>query len=354
MNFDLELLKSVLSISAPSGMEDDAKIYVESWIATNIPDATVQEDKKGNLYITKGQADKYPTFVGHLDDVHSYHSSKTICELNGFLYAMDAVKMEQIGTAGDDKVGMYLCLEALRTYDNVKCFFPVEEEWGTVGTSACDLSFFDDSQYVIQSDRKGAEDIVVSTYGTKMTSKVFDKVAARVGKAFGYKLCHNGGLTDVVTLKADGLKVCAINIASGYYHPHSDQEIVDIQDVNNMINTVSSLVEELGDKVWKHKHQKKAVTSWDGYKKYGKHPQTAGFQYNKVKTIDDGDYDTIDDTMPIQIYNCIDCGGSYDKTEMITSTICNYCAEWYNTEYGHIIAKEEIVPQKRNDFPLGW
>jgi hypothetical protein len=333
MKIDLELLKQVLTISAPSGLEDDAQNFIEEWVTYNIPDATITYDEKGNMYVTKGQAEQYPTFVGHLDDVHDYYPNKEICELNGYYYAMDATTLEQIGTAGDDKVGIYLCLEALRSYDNVKCFFPVEEEWGTIGTSACDLTFFDDSMYVIQSDRQRAEDIVVATYGTIMTSKAFNKVATRVGKNYGYKLCRTGGLTDVVTLKDMGLTVCCINIASGYYNPHQDQEIVNIDDVSDMVACVSDLVAELGDKTWKHKQQKKTYS----YPRYNYYKPSYSDKFQDINW--DDRYpktDTIEpkDESPL-LYYCEECGAEHKSENMVTQVLCKQCNAWYQQEYDH-------------------
>lgn len=369
MKLDLELLKEVLSISAPSEQEEDAIMYVTKWVKKNIPKAKVKADKYGNLYVTKGKAEFYPTFVGHLDDVHSYYPNKKILELDDWLYAMNPDDGQQIGTAGDDKVGMYLCLESLRTYDNVKAFFPVEEELGTIGTGQCDMSFFDDSQYVIQSDRRGNEDIVVSSYSTKMTSKVFNKVAAAVGKPYGYKLCHSGGLTDVITLKQQGLNVCSINIASGYYQPHTSSETVSISDVSDMVAIVSDLVDELGDKVWKHKYKKadysKQYKSWGNdyynqvrtwnkgsessyYDKKSSFSTDSSTKYSKtvkhgtIATDVDGvdwryDWDTMD---WVKVHSetddkmmCMDCMTYSSKlTDYDGYTICDKCNEWYNNE----------------------
>ena len=362
MKFDKELLVEVLGISAPSGNEDEAQNYVDEWVRKNIPDALIDMDAKGNIYVTKGKAVSYPTFVGHLDDVHDYYQYKTIHEMNGWLYAMDAKEMEQVGTAGDDKVGMYLCLEALRTYDAVKCFFPVEEEWGTVGTSDCDMTFFDDSAYVIQSDRQRAEDIVVATYGGKMTSAAFDKVAVKAGKQYGYSLCNTGGLTDVVTLKDRGLEVCAINIASGYYKPHQEREVVRIADVAKMIATVGDMVIGLGDKVWQHKKKKrKEVRTYDYNKDWG---QTTGAvpkgwsskayesSFKRSLLNDTKDYNSPHKEHK-ELYYCEDCNKEITAEDMATQDLCKECTAWYMDEYD-IDTNKDVSPNNDGHDNLYW
>ena len=321
MEFNLELLKECLLLSAPSGKEKLIKPLIYEMIDRIAPDAIVDEDDYGNMYVIKGDAKAYPTFAGHLDDVHDHYPDKKIFEEDGVLFAMDTRTMTQVGTAGDDKVGIFLCLSMLEWLDNVKLFFPVEEEMGTVGTSNCDLTFFDDSQYVIQTDRKGNEDMVVASSFTEMACDDFSELLERNGEAFGYKLCYNGGLTDVVTLKDRGIGVSCVNIASGYYRPHTDTEVVVINDVITMLAVVSNVVVEAGDQVFEHHYEFQAPTRANRAV-YGH-----GWYYDAW---DDERFNGSEHEISTHYEVCMDCNKPTEDGKIM----CEDCIEFYNKEYG--------------------
>ena len=171
--------------------------------------------------------------------------------------------MQQVGTGGDDKVGLWICLEMLRSYDNIKICFFAQEEIGCVGSSKADENFFKDVGYVFECDRKGNSDFVQTSSGVEMFGDVFKKAIDKTLKKFNYKIT-DGGLTDVHEIAQIADVACA-NMSCGYYKPHSKQEYVSIQDATHTCKLVYELIKVLGEVRYDHK----AKDSYMGYGGWG-------------------------------------------------------------------------------------
>lgn len=65
MNF--KLLKQLYQINSKSGSEDQIAEFILEFIANNYKGVSVEYDITGNIYITKGKAEKYPVIAAHLD-----------------------------------------------------------------------------------------------------------------------------------------------------------------------------------------------------------------------------------------------------------------------------------------------
>ena len=128
-------------------------------------------DSSFNLYITKGVADSFPCVVSHMDTVHEIYKDFKIYEQSDCLFSWDGELKKQVGIGGDDKVGVFVTLEALEKFDNIKVAFFVDEEIGCVGSREADMEWFEDVGFVLQCDRKGYGDFVNSIGGTKLYGK---------------------------------------------------------------------------------------------------------------------------------------------------------------------------------------
>jgi tripeptide aminopeptidase len=205
----------------------------------------------GNIYVTKGQADLYPCVVAHMDTVHDIVEDLTVLDVDGLLTGFNRVTMKQTGIGGDDKVGIYIALETLDKFKNVKVAFFRDEEVGCVGSGLADIPFFDDVSMVIQCDRRGNSDFVHTASGTKMASKAFIKNVGGLLKKHKYSV-QSGMMTDVMELKHKGLKVSACNLSCGYYRPHQEDEYVDVDDVNKCKALVFDMISTMGGTKWEH------------------------------------------------------------------------------------------------------
>ena len=224
-------------------------------------------DKHDNIYVTKGVTDAYPCVVSHTDTVHDIYKGYRVYEVEGNFVAFDTDKMQQVGTGGDDKVGIWVCLEMLKHFDNIKVCFFSQEEIGCVGSSKADKEFFKDVAYAFECDRKGNKDFVQTSSGIKMFGDEFKKLISPTLKSYGYSIT-DGGLTDVHELAQDMGIACA-NMSCGYYRPHSNQEYVNIDDAIHTCNLVRSLITSLGEVRYEHTATSDYNTYLGAYDYYG-------------------------------------------------------------------------------------
>jgi tripeptide aminopeptidase len=239
-----QLLIDVLSVQTSSGQETMMINYIQEFVKTNVPQATLSI-KDNNIYVTKGVAENYPCIVSHTDTVHDIHKDFQVFNNDDILFAFSNDKMKQVGVGGDDKVGVWICLQMLLELDIVKCAFFHSEEVGCVGSGQADMSWFKDVGYVFQSDRRGNNDFVNSIGGKDLFGKDFSDKIAPVLKHHEYKET-SGAMTDVEQLVDNGLDVCVANMSSGYYNPHTDSETVDYYDAQNCLDLIYNLIQHLG------------------------------------------------------------------------------------------------------------
>ena len=238
----MKLLKKLYSIHSKSGKEQKMIKFLLWWIRNNVPGAKVELDREvGNIYITKGIADTYPCLVAHIDQVQSIHSRDfQAIETKDIIFGYSPKNKRLEGLGADDKNGVWICLKCLMKYDNLKVAFFVGEEVGCIGSSKADMDFFKDVRFVIQCDRRGSNDLITSICSTEISSKEF--IEATEHEQFGYHL-EEGMMTDVLTLKENGLAVSAVNMSCGYYDPHSDHEFTVKRDLLNCLSFVEHIIE---------------------------------------------------------------------------------------------------------------
>ena len=223
----MKLLKKLYSIHSKSGKEQKMIKFLLWWIKTNIPGARVDIDREiGIIYVTKGVSDTYPCIVSHIDQVQTIHSRDfQAIETKDIIFGYSPKNKRLEGLGADDKNGVWICLKCLMKYDNLKVAFFTGEEVGCIGSSKADMDFFKDVRFVIQCDRRGSSDLIASICSTEI-----------------YHL-EEGMMTDVLTLKENGLAVSAVNMSCGYYDPHSDHEFTVKRDLLNCLSFVEHIIE---------------------------------------------------------------------------------------------------------------
>ena len=263
MNYKTLLIET-LSVQTSSGKEEKMIAYIQDFVKKYVPQATVVV-KDNNVYVTKGVADYYPCIVSHTDTVHDMYEDFGVYDRDGVLFAFSNDVEQQVGIGGDDKVGVWIGLQSLLEKDAIKCAFFHSEEIGCVGSSAADMDFFKDVGYCFQSDRRGNKDFVNKIYGVQLFGEDFSTKISSTLHKHGY-METSGALTDVYQLKLNGLDVCVANMSSGYYSPHSEKEVVDVEDAINCYDMISSLVDLLGCNLYAHKSETKSWDSWSNWK----------------------------------------------------------------------------------------
>lgn len=260
-------LKNVLSQQSYSRQTKQFRKWIQYWLKINVPTAkTVIHD--GNLYVTKGNADVYPCIISHIDTVHSINPHVEVHECNKQLYAFDEKKVEQYGIGGDDKVGVWIALEMLLKFDNIKAVFFRDEEIGCLGSGNAVMTFFDDCGFALQADRRGYGDFIDNISGTELSSDLFKESVRPILQSFGYKF-QSGMITDVGELKDKGLGISVANISCAYYHPHSSREYVNVYELSYVYMMMEEIVDKLSGEKFAHKSPNKsyryAGESYGGY-----------------------------------------------------------------------------------------
>lgn len=320
MKVNQNLIK-VMNVQSTSYKTERMQRFIKKEIAKmNLGHTT---DKYGNIYVTKGDADLYPTMVCHIDTVHDINNDVQVVQLDDVLLAIDTKTMKRYGIGGDDKVGIYITLELLKQFDNFKAVFFLDEEVGCVGSSQADFKYFDDSTIVLECDRRGYNDFVTSISGTKLSDETLHNDIDDILTKYGRVKC-NGGITDVGEI-AEENTVQVANMSCGYYDPHSDNEYIIISEVESTKQMCYEILSKTSDKRYEIQldnrtaygvsYGRGAYTGYGGYSGYG------GYDY----------YDAWDNGPKYKVKN--EALESTNTDSFKTQTNCPCCNEnevWYD------------------------
>jgi tripeptide aminopeptidase len=283
-----QLFKDILSTQSHSGSVERMTQLISDYASFFDADVKVVNN---NIYVTKGKPlpNGYPCIVSHTDTVHAIvpddHFKVGYDHDNRIIYGYNPVKRDFTGIGGDDKVGIYIALAAVRDFTSIKACFFRDEEIGCVGSGDADLTFFSDCMYILQCDRKGNKDFVNRISSTPISSKEFQDDVASIIKHYGYDF-HDGGMTDVYKLTTRQVGISTANMSCGYYNPHSSDELISVDDVDNTLRMVYEILWTL-DKRYEHKVESKVYTTKSYYYDYDDwYTPKLDTSYTKLDTID--------------------------------------------------------------------
>ena len=248
---NINKFKELLSVPSKTYQEEDMVEYLCNELDT-IPGVSYYRDDMMNIYVTKGELNEgeyYPMFISHTDTVHQKVDKIIVKEENlirpntfGKSFSNDEVSClkaytedgNPTGIGGDDKCGIFICLELLKSLDKVKIGLFVSEETGCHGSSKCDENFLQDVGYITQYDAPGNHLISEICSGVRLferDSEFFEKTLKVIESAFGNEmLVQSHPYTDISQLKKK-IDVCCINMSCGYYNMHTSNEFISIDDV---------------------------------------------------------------------------------------------------------------------------
>lgn len=255
----LNRLKEVLAIPTYSRSEELMIEYVSKVMDEKGYDYRV--DDIGNIYITKGVSENYPCFIAHTDTVHFVNKNLTVREVfeegKTILSGYNHETNDPLGIGGDDKCGVFLCLEMLDKLDVVKVALFVSEEIGCIGSAKADPEFFKNVSYGIQYDSPEGDSMSMSLLGYNLFEKESDfggKVAPLILE-HGIVYWERHPYTDVIQI-VQKFNIPCLNLAAGYYRYHTKHEYVIVEDVENAFELGLKLVETLGSEKYKYNPQK--------------------------------------------------------------------------------------------------
>jgi hypothetical protein len=190
---------------------------------------------------------------------HSYGDDK-FTSLKG--YTTDG---KPTGIGGDDKCGVFIALELLRSLPKVKIGLFVSEETGCHGSSKCDINFLNDVGYAVQFDAPGNNLITEICSGTRLYEEggeFINKTLPLFNEMMGVNADpQSHPYTDVSQIKRKGDFSC-INFSCGYYNMHTENEFVVVDDVNRAVEFSIELVNRLENKKYVYDYEK---PNWDDY-----------------------------------------------------------------------------------------
>ena len=248
---NIQRLTEVLSVPSVSGDEDRMRDYIIN--SLNERKINNYSDKYGNIYAIKGNTEHFPCVIAHIDTVHPI-TDFTVVENN---YTLSAIKADgsPTGIGGDNKAGVFVCLELLDKFDNIKAAFFVSEEVGCLGSYLSDPEFFENVGYAMQFDAPFNNWVSHYSDGVKLFSigsDFFKKIHSIFEESLpGYNAgtLGNHPYTDVSALKSLYDFSC-VNYSVGYYNMHSIHEYVSIFDVELCLDTAKKLIESLGEELY--------------------------------------------------------------------------------------------------------
>ena len=246
----LLLLRRLYSIHAPSYREWPLIRFILEYIREHVPEADVQMDSWGNLYVVKGEGlmvNGFPTLACHLDQVQEVHSDDfCVKEENGTLYGWSEANQQREGLGADDKNGIWICLRCLEECPRLKVFMAVGEEKGCIGSNRADMSFFSDSLYVLEPDCKGGEEIHTNLKGIPCASPDFEQALLEANSSLlplhsSFSITPGKG-SDIFALTLNGIGVSCANIPVGYHNPHKDDEYTVIAELEHSYAFIRHLI----------------------------------------------------------------------------------------------------------------
>tara|TARA_A100001388_G_scaffold267324_1_gene241343 strand:+ start:1729 stop:2847 length:1119 start_codon:yes stop_codon:yes gene_type:complete len=323
---------------------------MSSWILENLKHYTpkgctpiVNHDKYGNIYyqhsVITNTKHLYPTMVCHIDTVHQINNDVKAFIHDKTIYAMDTITMTQFGTGGDDKVGIAITLDMISRFDNFKAVFFLDEEHGCVGSSACNPSFFDDSTFVLQCDRRGSSDFINRIGSTKLYSKNARKAFSDILKKYDRKET-SGGITDVGQI-AKMNTVMTANMSCGYYNPHSSTETINLDVVENTASMCNEILKATSSKRYAYNSISERTYTYSYTKtNYNYHNHYKPFTFKSKKKretmVDENlrhDYELDESMETLTADRCLFCDNDqleYDPT--VNEIWCYQCEQYIDDE----------------------
>ena len=180
-------------------------------------------DKPGYLY---AEGTIPVLLVAHMDTVHR-QPVEQIC------YSADrAVAMSPQGIGGDDRCGVWMILQILRT---AKChvLFCEDEEVGCVGAKKFTRGpLRPQVNYIVELDRRGSNDAVFY----RCDNPEFEDFVT----SFGFETA--GGSCSDISYIAPYLETAAVNISCGYYCEHQRHECIHLAEMELNADRVAQMV----------------------------------------------------------------------------------------------------------------
>ncbi len=241
-------LEELLMVPGRSGAEGPIRKLVMEKLAPHVDRMTV--DHYGNILAEKTYGSgNGPTILlnAHLDVVEELVEDRKILKDNDVWSSSDGI------LGADDRAGVAVLLEVAKFLrqesglaGKVKYIFTVEEEIGLVGARNVADYFLWDVDAAMVVDRRGTGDIVTSCRGGESFCNAaygewIEHQAMEAGLD-GWR-CTVGGSSDTRIWAQHGIQ--SVNLSAGYYHEHTEAEILDVNACYNTVKLVKTALKNV-------------------------------------------------------------------------------------------------------------
>ena len=252
-------IRDVVSVPSLSCKEEMMKEYVRKFAEAR--SIEVVEDKKGNLYLTKGQTQTdecYPCLVNHMDTVQEKQGA--FVDRHERLPVKERVKegktelyVEGMGIGADDKLGCAIALALVDQLPVVKAAFFVEEEKdpGMLGSKELLVEWFKDVGFCLSFDSPERDRSAKTCKDVKLFSdQFFAEVLKPVCDRHRITSFRDELFTDVVQIREKTPVMC-FNVGNGGRCPHHQlEEYLIVEDAQAAYAFGKGLLETIGTNRW--------------------------------------------------------------------------------------------------------
>jgi hypothetical protein len=209
----------------------------------------------GEHYVLWYKGEGLPCLVAHID--HVYDESKGWAK-RPILYNEEYIWSPR-GIAGDDRAGVYVCMQLFKSLDVNVLFCDIEERGGVGAMEACEEPKLANVPYFIEVDRKGYKEAVFYN-GEEIDLPEFAEVISQ------YFEIGQGTFSDISIL-GEHFNVASVNLSAGYYNPHQESaEYIHVPSLEYTLRTIPTLISELGCQ----KYKLPELPLWSHYSHWGK------------------------------------------------------------------------------------
>jgi hypothetical protein len=187
-----------------------------------------------DMYLYLHKDDNLPCLVAHIDTVH-----KQKPKLDDIVLENDILfNRGGYGLGADDRAGVYALLELKDLPYNL--LFTNYEETGGIGVKKAikDLpGVLTANTCFIEIDRKGTGHYVDYVGAEDEFLDIFNKIGLHK---------EDGKYSDITDLSSE-LSIASVNLACGYHNPHTDEEYLNIKELQVVIDLLKdqSLIQEV-------------------------------------------------------------------------------------------------------------
>ena len=241
----INLLKQLLKIHSPSRMEQGMVAFLADYAREH--GYRFETDLWNNTYLRKGKTGPVPAVCAHIDTVPTVGTGK-LRQQRGRLFGMDG-QGQLVGIGGDDKAGVYVCLELLERLDNLAVMLFAAEEIGGLGSKNAPAAWFTDVGYLIEFDCPGQGLVSYTSGGVRLFPNDGDFIQRAAPVMAKHKLTQwqHHPYSDVMVIR-QRFPISCLNLSCGYYNWHQADEFIVLAEVSAAIRSGHALIKALGCK----------------------------------------------------------------------------------------------------------